>query len=87
MKFTKIWAVRCASCIVMKAIYNDVQEEFNITNIQEFDFDNEKEKFADLDIWTTLPVLIISDDNWNELEKIKWEISKKKLREILQKYI
>ena len=84
MKITKIWAIRCASCIVMRAIFSDIEKEYNISDITNYDFDNDKEKFESLDIWNTLPVFIVYDDNNNELTRIVWEVSKKELKKIFE---
>lgn len=86
MKIIKIGSTWCSGCIIMKPIWEEIEKEIKLdTTYYDFDIyeDMLKEKY---DIGDKLPIIIFTDDNNNELERIIGEIKKDDLLTKIRKY-
>lgn len=68
-----ISAIWCPSCILMRPRYEKVLAKANIKYI-ELDYDDDEDKFKDLQIGNILPVFILFKDG-KEVKRIKGEKS------------
>lgn len=81
MKIIRIYAMWCMSCLVMHNHLNDLEKEYNLEFI---DLDIDTNDVRSYDIGKTIPVNIILDKDGNEYERIIGEVSKRKLKKILE---
>ncbi len=84
MKLIKFSAIWCPACLIMNSRYYKLQKEYNY-DITDYDYDTDTNKVEEYHIGSTLPVVMIEDDDHNELERIVGEISEKKLRQIIER--
>lgn len=85
MKIIKIGAIWCPGCLVMRKIWNNVLNKYEL-DITELDYDMDNEKVKKYDVGNVLPVVIFIDDNGNELERLVGEQKESKLMEVIEKY-
>jgi len=85
MKVLKFGAVWCPGCLVMKPIWAEIENEINI-DTEYYDYDEEMEMVNIWQIGDRLPVFIFVDKDGNELERVRGEIKKEKLIELIDKY-
>ncbi|MBQ4634025.1 MAG: thioredoxin family protein [Bacilli bacterium] len=78
MKLLRISAIWCPACLIMRPIYEQIANKYNLET-KELDFDFDESEVEPLNVGNTLPVTIIYDDNNNELARICGE---KKLEQI-----
>ena len=85
MKIIKISAVWCGSCIKMKNIWKEIENEYalDITNL---DLDFDEEEVSKYNVGDILPVSIFFDDNGNELERLIGEKKKEEIIGVIKKY-
>jgi len=87
MKVIKIGAVWCASCLVMRPRWKQIEEENPWLETTYYDFDTDKEKVAQYAVQGgTLPVCIFMNRKGKEIKRMHGEIPKKELTEMLMKY-
>ena len=77
MKILRVSAIWCPSCIIMRPIYDEIVNKYNLES-KELDYDFDEEEVSKLDVGKKLPVAILYKDD-NELVRI---IGEKKLEEI-----
>lgn len=78
-----ISAMWCGSCLSMKKIYKEIENELNIKfNYLDYDMDEEVKNY---NIGDKIPVMIICDKD-KELERIIGEKTKKEIINIINKY-
>lgn len=84
MNIIKISAVWCGSCIKMKKIWNEIENEYslNVTNL-DLDFDDEEVK--KYNVGDILPVSIFFI-NGKEVERLIGEKTKEEIVGVINKY-
>ena len=86
MKIIKIGSTWCPACIIMKPIWEKIENEIKLNSIY-YDFDIYedmlKEKYH---IGDKLPIALFLDENDNELERLVGEIKEDDIRKTIMKY-
>lgn len=86
MKIIKIGSTWCSGCIVMRPIWEKIEQEVSI-NAEYYDYDIYEDMLKEkYNIGDKLPIVIFLDKNNQELERIVGEISKEKLLDLINKY-
>ena len=85
MKIIKIGAVWCPGCLVMKKIWNNIYNKYEL-EVVELDYDMDSEEVKKYNVGNVLPVVIFFDNNNNELERLIGEQRESKLIEVIEKY-
>lgn len=85
MKIIKIGAIWCPGCLIMKKVWKNIQKEYDL-DITELDYDIDSEEVSKYNIGKILPVVIFTDNNSTELERLVGEQSEEKLVETIKKY-
>lgn len=85
MKIIKIGAIWCPGCLVMKKVWKDIMNEYQL-NILELDYDIDNEEVSKYNPGQILPITIFTDDNNNELERLIGEQTKEKIINVIEKY-
>lgn len=83
MKIIKITASWCPSCLIMNGMIDDIIDKYNLEMIS-YDFDLDQSEVENYNVGTILPVLIKTDDNGLEINRIKGEHSKKEIEEFIE---
>ena len=86
MKVIKIGAIWCASCLVMKPRWKEIETELPWLKTEYLDYDNDRPAVKELKVNAILPVAIFLDDSNNELIRLQGEQSKKKIMKLIQEY-
>lgn len=86
MRIAKVSAVWCPGCLVMWPIRKEIEKENPLLDTEYIDYDQNKKFVEKHNISDNLPVAIFFDEQDNELERVEWEVSKKYLLEIIEKY-
>lgn len=84
MKVLKFGAVWCSGCLVMKPRWKEIENENPWLETQYYDFDTDKEAVQKHRIDNTLPVFIFLDKDGNEFLRLRGEVEKAKLVEIIR---
>lgn len=79
MKILKFNAVWCPSCLVMKQTFKEIEKEFSDVEFISYDYDFNEEEVKKYEIGTKLPVIIKTDDNFNEIKRIIGEKTKNEI--------
>ena len=85
MKIIKIGAVWCPGCLVMKKVWKNICNDYDL-DITELDLDMDTLETNKYNPGKVLPIVIFLDDNGNELERLVGEQSEDKLRGVIDKY-
>jgi len=83
MKVLKFGAIWCPGCLVMKPRWKEIEEENPWLETQYYDFDQDKEAVNMYSIDNVLPVFVFLDKENKEFLRLKGEIKKDKLIEII----
>lgn len=83
MKVLKFGAIWCSGCLVMKPRWKEIETEYPWLETEYFDFDVDKEMVEKYKIDESLPVFIFLDKNENEFLRLKGEVSKEKIIEVI----
>ena len=79
MKIIRINALWCAGCLSMKKIWKEIENEYPNLDIENYDYDMDKEKVERYNVGKILPVIIFQKKD-REIrligEKSKEEITK-----------
>ena len=79
MKIIRINALWCAGCLSMKKIWKEIENEYPNLDIENYDYDMDKEKVERYNVGKILPVIIFQKKD-QEIrligEKSKEEITK-----------
>lgn len=86
MKIIKFSAIWCPGCLVMRPIWNKIEEKYNNIELIEYDYDVNEEEVNKWNIGNLLPVSIILDDNMNELDRLIGEKSLDDIIKVIDKY-
>lgn len=79
MKILKFNAVWCPSCLVMKQTFKQIEKEYPNIEFISYDYDFNEEEVNKYDIGKKLPVIIKTDDNFNEIKRLIGEKTKKEI--------
>lgn len=78
-----ISAIWCTSCLIVSNNLKQIINEFPNLHIINLDYDLDEEKFSKYNIGTTLPVIILEDDNGNEVNRLIGERTVTEIRDFL----
>jgi len=84
MKVLKFGAVWCSGCIVMKPIWEEIENELSWLETEYYDYDENPEAVTKYNIGDEIPVFIFLDKEGNEFHRMEGQMSKKELTEFLQ---
>ena len=85
MKIIKIGAVWCPGCLVMKKVWKNICNDYDL-DITELDLDMDSYEANKYNPGKVLPIVLFLDDNGNELERLVGEQSEDTLRGVIDKY-
>jgi len=83
MKVLKFGAIWCSGCLIMKPRWQEIEKENPWLQTEYYDFDKNKEMAEKYKIDEILPVFVFLDKNDNEFLRLKGEIDKEKIIEII----
>lgn len=84
MKIVRVSAVWCGSCIKMKKIWNELENEYNLDVIN-LDYDFDEDEVKKYDVGSILPVAIFLKDE-KEVERLIGEKTKEQIVGVIKKY-
>ena len=84
MKIVRVSAVWCGSCIKMKKILNELENEYNLDVIN-LDYDFDEDEVKKYDVGSILPVAIFLKDE-KEVERLIGEKTKEQIVGVIKKY-
>ena len=79
MKIIKINALWCSGCLSMKKIWKEIEKEYPNLDIENYDYDMDKEEVEKYNVGKILPVIIFKNND----EEIRL-IGEKKKEEIIK---
>ena len=85
MKIIKIGAIWCPGCLVMKKVWNNILEKYDL-DILELDYDMDNDEVSKYNVGSVLPVVIFLSNNGEELERLIGEQKESKLIQLIDKY-
>ena len=83
MKVLKFGAIWCTECIVMKSIWDEIEEKILDFDTEYFDADEHQDVFNEYEI-ETIPAFVFLDDSGNEFERLKGVQNKDEILEIIE---
>ncbi len=86
MKIIKIGAVWCPGCLVMKKVWNNIKKDYPNLDITELDYDMNSTEVSKYNAGKVLPVVIFTDSEDNEIERLIGEQTEDNLRKLIDKY-
>ena len=86
MRIIKIGAIWCPGCLVMKKIWNKINNLYDL-DIVDLDYDMDSDEVSKYEVGNVLPVIVFLDKNGKELERLIGEQKESKLIEIIDKYM
>ena len=86
IKIVKVSAVWCPACLIMHSRYEKIKKLYPDFEYIDYDYDLDEEIIDQYNIGTTLPVLIILDNN-KELDRIIGEKTVEQISEVLKGYL
>lgn len=85
MKVLKFGATWCPACLIMKPRWAEIEAKNEWLKNEFYDYDENPEKVKEYNIGDSLPVFIFLDKNSKEFLRLKGEVSKKDILDILNK--
>lgn len=79
MKILKFNAVWCSGCLVMKKTMKEIEELYPNIKIESYDYDMDQEQVEKWNIGEIIPVLVFTDENYNEISRLVGEKTKKEI--------
>jgi len=79
MKIIRISAAWCMSCIIMNQRLDDLKDTYHLEFI---DLDIDKDDVSVYEVQDILPVNILLNEKGQEIQRLKGEISTRKLRKL-----
>ena len=79
MKILKFNAIWCSGCLVMKKTMKEIEELYPNIEIESYDYDMDTEQVEKWNIGEIIPVLIFTDENYNEISRLIGEKTKKEI--------
>lgn len=86
MKIIKINAVWCPGCLITNKIFKDIEKRYPDINITSYDYDFDEEIVSNYNIGKKLPVIIFTDNNDIELERLIGEKTIIEIEGCINKY-
>ncbi len=86
MKVLKFGASWCQGCLVMKPRWAEIEKENSWLKAEMYDYDGNKDVIEKYSVSKELPCFIFLDEQGNELLRLRGEVEKEKLIEIINKY-
>ncbi len=86
MKVIKVWAVRCAGCVVMGPRRKEIESEHKRLETEFYEYDEHPEIIEKYGLDGNIPYFVFLDKKGEVIEKINGEFSKKELIEKINKY-
>ena len=85
IKIVIISAVWCPACLIMHSRYEEIKKMFPKFEYIDYDFDLDEEIVEKYNVGTTLPVLIVLDNN-QEINRIVGEKTIDQIKQVLGEY-
>jgi len=85
MKIIKIGAIWCPGCLVMKKVWNNINNKYDL-DILELDYDMNHDKVMEYNVGSVLPVVIFLDNNGLELDRLIGEQKEENITKLIDKY-
>lgn len=79
MKILKFNAIWCSGCLVMKKTMKEIEELYPNIEIESYDYDMDQEQVEKWNIGEIIPVLVFTDENYNEISRLTGEKTKKEI--------
>ncbi len=79
MKILKFNAVWCSGCLVMKKTIKEIEELYPNIEIESYDYDMDQEQVEKWNVGEIIPVLVFTDENYNEISRLIGEKTKKEI--------
>jgi len=79
MKILKFNAVWCSGCLVMKKTMKEIEELYPNIEIESYDYDIDQDQVEKWNIGEIIPVLVFTDENYNEISRLIGEKTKKEI--------
>ena len=86
IKIVRISAVWCTACLIMHSRYEEVKKLFPNFEYIDYDYDLDEEIIEQYNVGTTLPVLVILDND-KEINRIVGEKTVEQISEVLKGYL
>lgn len=86
MKVLKFGAVWCPTCLIMKPRWKEIEEENPWLETEYFEYDEKLQEAEEYRVDKDIPVFVFLDKDNKEILRLKGEVSKKKILEVLSKY-
>lgn len=85
MRIIKIGAIWCPGCLVMKKIWNNIYDRYEL-DIVDLDYDIDGYEVSKYNVGKILPVVIFLDKDDNEVDRLIGEQKESDLIELIEKY-
>lgn len=79
MKILKFNAVWCSGCLVMKKTMKEIEELYPNIEIESYDYDIDQDQVEKWNVGEIIPVLVFTDENYNEISRLIGEKTKKEI--------
>ena len=79
MKILKFNAMWCSGCLVMKKTMKEIEELYPNIEIESYDYDMDPNMVEKWNVGEIIPVLIFTDENYNEISRLIGEKTKKEI--------
>jgi len=86
MKVIKIGAPWCASCIVMKPRWAEIEKENPWLETEYYDYDISDPKIQSFNLGDDIPVFIFLDKEGNEIDRKVGELGKQEIIDLINMY-
>lgn len=83
MKVLKFGAVWCNTCLVMKPRWEEIEQEHDWLETEYYDADEREDLIEEHEV-ETIPSFIFLNQEGEEIERLKGEVSKEKLVETIK---
>ncbi len=84
MKFIRISALWCSSCILTLPLWEEIKKEYPNFLFEELDYDMDESQVEKYQIGKIIPVIIILDEENIEIGRIVGEKTKKEMVEYIE---
>ena len=85
MKIIKIGAIWCPGCLVMKKIWNNINNKYDL-DILELDYDMDHDRVIEYNVGEILPVVIFTSNDGMELDRLVGEQKEENITMLIDKY-